>query len=82
MRSFDFPELNGEPEDFNDSLFREKMNAVMDARESVVTDRSAWARCKHAVQCAFTAFSPFAKHFLIIAKEGQAVFAKGYLSHQ
>ena len=80
--SFDFPELNGEPEDLNDSLFRETINAVMDARESVVADRSAWARCKHAVQCAFTAFSPFAKHFLIIAKQGQAVSAIRYLSHQ
>jgi len=71
--SFDFPELSGEPDDFDDSLFREKINAVMDAQESAVTDKHAWARCKHAVQCAFTAFSPFAKHFLIIAKEGQAV---------
>jgi hypothetical protein len=80
--SFDFPELNGEPEDFEDSLFRKKINAVMDARASVVTDKTAWGRCMHVVQCAFTAFSPFAKHFLIIAKEGQAVFAKHYLSHQ
>ena len=73
--SFDFPELNGEPEDFDDSLFREKINAVIDARESAVMDGKAWARCKHAAQCAFAAFSPFAKHFLLIAKEGQAVFA-------
>jgi hypothetical protein len=80
--SFDFPELNGEPEDFDDSLFREKINAVMDARETVVTDKTAWGRCKHAVQCAFTAFSPFAKHFLVIAKEGQAVSAIRNLSHQ
>ena len=80
--SFEFPELNGEPEDFDDSLFRDKLNAVMDARESVVADRSAWARCKHTVQCAFTAFSPFAKHFLLIAKEGQSVLPARSLAHE
>ena len=73
--SFDFPELRGEPEDFDDSLFREKIATVMDAWDSDVKDKSGWETCKHAVQCAFTAFSPFAKHFLTIAKEGQAVFA-------
>ena len=73
--SFNFPELKGEPEDLDDSLFREKLNIVMDARKNEVNDRTAWAKCMHAVQCAFTAFSPFGKHFLDIVKEGQAVFA-------
>ena len=71
--SFDFPELKGEPEDFDDSQFREKINIVMDARKTDINDETAWAKCKHAVQCAFTAFSPFAKHFLTIAKDVQAV---------
>ena len=79
--SFDFPELKGEPKDFDDSLFREKINTVMDARKNEVNDQTAWAKCRHAVQCAFTAFSPFAKHFLTIAKECQAVFAIPCLSH-
>jgi hypothetical protein len=61
--SFDFPELKDEPEDFNDSLFRGKISAIMDGRESDVNDKNAWAKCKHAVQCAFTAFSPFRKTF-------------------
>jgi hypothetical protein len=80
--SFDFPELKGEPENFDDSLFREKINTVMEARQNDVNDQKAWAKCRHAVQCAFTAFSPFAKTFLTIAKEGQAVFATPCLSHQ
>jgi len=71
--SFHFPELKGEPEDFDDSQFREKINNIMDARKNDINDETAWAKCKHAVQCAFTAFSPFAKHFLTIAKEVQAV---------
>ena len=72
--SFDFPELKGEPENFEDSLFREKINTVMDARKNDVSDQTVWAKCRDAVQCAFTAFSPFAKNFLTITKEGQAVF--------
>jgi hypothetical protein len=80
--SFDFPGLKGEPEDVDDSLFREKINTVMDARKNEVNDRTAWAKCMHAVQCAFTAFSPFAKNFLTIAKEGQAVFTARRISHQ
>ena len=71
--SFDFPELNGEPEDFNDSLFSEKICAVMDARKSNISNKTAWRTCRHAVQCAFTAFSPFAKNFLTIAKDPQPV---------
>jgi hypothetical protein len=73
--SFDFGELKGEPEEFDDSLFREKIKTVMDERTSGVNDQMAWAKCRHVVQCAFTAFSPFAKHFLTIAKEGENVFA-------
>jgi hypothetical protein len=72
--SFDFPELKGEPEDFDDSQFREKINTVIDARKNDVHDQNAWAKCRNAVQCAFTAFSPFAKNFLTIATNVQAVF--------
>jgi hypothetical protein len=71
--AFDFPELTGEPENFDDSLFREKISAVIDARKNDIKDQTAWAKCMHAVQCAFTAFSPFAKNFLVIAKEAQQV---------
>ena len=80
--SFDFPELRGEPEDFDDSQFREKINTVIDARKNDINDQNAWAECRHAVQCAFTAFSPFAKNFLTIARNVQAVFVVPCLSHQ
>jgi len=79
--SFDFPELKGEPENFSDSQFRERINTAMDAWKHKVKDQSAWAKCRGAIECAFTAFSPFAKNFLAIANEGQAVFATPYLSH-
>ena len=78
---FDFPELKGEPEDFNDSQFREKINTVMYAQRNDIIDQTAWEKCRHAVQCAFTAFSPFAKNFLTITKNIQAVSVILCLSH-
>jgi hypothetical protein len=81
--SFDFPELKGEFENFNDSQFREKIASAMEAREDKVKNRGAWSKCGHAVQCAFTAFSPFAKTFLTIAQQGQSVCPVGlsFLMH-
>ena len=74
FESFDFPELRGESDGFNDTLFKEKLASAMDARENKVKNRGAWAKSMYAVQCAFTAFSPFAKHFLTIAQQGQSVY--------
>ena len=53
------------------SMIRGSVNT---AQESGVANRNAWTRCMHAAQCAINAFSPFAKRFLVIAKEGQDVF--------
>ena len=71
--AFDFPELTGEPEGFNDSQFKNKINAVLQSRKQALKDLSGWKKCEHAIQCAFTAFSPFAKNFLTISKEAQQV---------
>ena len=70
---FEFPELAGELEDFDVSDFKHNINSVLDKRRGAVKDDTAWGKCEHAIQCFFTAFSPFAKNFLRIAKEGQAV---------
>ena len=72
---FEFPELTGEPEDFNVSLFKDNINSILEKRRGAVKDDTAWGKCEHAIQCVFTAFSPFAKNFLGIAKEGQAVLS-------
>jgi len=68
-----FDELSGEPRSYSDSLFRERINAVLEAQRTRVQDDSILERCKHTIQCAFTAFSPFAKNFLNIAKEALSV---------
>jgi len=71
--AFDFPELAGEPEGFNDSKFKEKIEEVLQAQKQAMQELSGWGKCKHLIQCAFAAFSPFAKNFLTIAKEAQQV---------
>jgi len=71
--SFDFQELSDEPEDFNDAQFRNKINLALASKEDSIKDRTASSKCRYTVECIFTALSPFAKNFLTIAKEGQAV---------
>jgi hypothetical protein len=71
--SFEFPELRGELEGFDKSQFQEKINKALETREHKAKDRRAWGKCRHVLQSAFVGFSPFAKTFLTIAKEGQSV---------
>src|SRR5271169_3050087 len=71
--SFDFEELSGEPEGFDDSQFKNKMNTVLMSREMSIKDRKGWSKFTYTVECVFTAFSPFAKKFLTVAKDAQSV---------
>src|ERR1700737_1865004 len=71
--SFDFPELRGEPINPTDSQFKLKIETVLEAQKSNFKDQSAWEKCKHTVQCVFSALSPFAKNFLTIAAQAQSV---------
>jgi hypothetical protein len=71
--AFEFPDINGEPKGFNDSQFKEKLDAVLQSRNQAMKHLSGWEKCGHAIQCAFAAFSPFAKNFLSIATQGQSV---------
>jgi hypothetical protein len=71
--SFEFEELSGEPECFDDAQFKNKINAILTSRETSVTDRNKWSKFTYTVECVFTAFSPFAKNFLTIAKNAQSV---------
>jgi hypothetical protein len=70
---FEFPELNGELERFDLSQFTTYINMLLDSCENKVQDETSWGKCEHVMKCLFTACSPFAKNFLMIAKEGQSV---------
>jgi hypothetical protein len=77
--SFDFLDLSGEMEEFNDSQFRDKINTVLTRFKNSINDQTAWEKCGQAVRSVFTALSPFAKSFLLIAKEGQTVIPLCFL---
>jgi hypothetical protein len=71
--SFDFPELKGEPINPTDLQFKHKIDTVLEAQKSALKDQTAWEKCKHTIQCVFSALSPFAKNFLAIAANAQSV---------
>jgi hypothetical protein len=78
--SFDFEEeFSREPEGFDDSQFINKINALLISREKSIKDRKGWAKFTYAVECVFTAFSPFAKNFLTVAANAQSVTNYPYL---
>jgi hypothetical protein len=75
LGSFDFEELSGEPEGFDDSQFKNKINTALISREMSIKDRKGWPKFTHVVECVFTALSPFAKNLLMIAKDSQWVMS-------
>jgi hypothetical protein len=71
--SFEFPSLHGEPENFNDSQFSDRIHQTLEAQRNSINDQMIWGKCRQAVQSIFTALSPFAKNFITIAQQGQSV---------
>ena len=71
--SFDFLEISGEPEKFDDAQFRNTINLALESRKGAIQDQTALSKCKNTVGCIFAALSPFAKNFLIIAQDAQSV---------
>jgi hypothetical protein len=75
QKGLDFEDLSSGPEGFDDSLVKKKLNAILTTRESFIKDRKGWSKFTHAVECVFTAFSPFAKNFLTVAQNAQSVMS-------
>jgi len=71
--SFDFDGLSCEPEGHDDSKLKDKISDVFLSRQASIKDRKGWAKLTYAVECVFTAFSPFAKNFVTIAGSAQSV---------
>jgi len=66
---FDFPELNGEFEEFNDKAFGLQVDKTME----VIKDKDGQYKCRNIVGRLFEICSPLAKHFLTIAINVQSV---------
>ena len=71
QKGLDFENLGGGP--FDDLQFKKKLHAMLTARESSIKDRKGWSTFTDAVECVFTALSPFAKNFLTVARDAQQV---------
>jgi hypothetical protein len=71
-KALPLPELEDKPEDWHDSQLREQIDEAMKAVS--IKDQGAWEKCRHIMQCIFTALSPLAKNFLTIASTGSNVY--------
>ena len=65
-------QTTGELENVNPEEFRGKLDALCESFNAK-RDRNWVAKCAYVIQRCFTAFAPFAKNFLAIAKEGAQV---------
>ena len=53
--------------EFNDSQLRKQIDETLKVMNVSVEDQDALGKCRHIIQCMFTALSPLAKNFLTIA---------------
>jgi len=54
---------------------REQIQSTLEARKALVDNRDFWEKGKNVVEQTFTAMSPFAKNFLVIAQHGTNVLS-------
>jgi len=69
---FEIPNFEGEFENTNPEEFRRKLEELCQLY-SAKRNRNWVEKCAHVLRRCFTAFAPFAKNFLAIAKEGAQV---------
>jgi hypothetical protein len=75
-KAFDIPTVSLDLS-ANDPIpqLREQINSTLETRRNLVENGDFWAKAKHIVERTFTAMSPFAKNFLVIAQQGAAVLS-------
>jgi hypothetical protein len=71
--SFEVPKFTDISEDDLIPQLRRQINTIWVTRKDTFKDRNLWSKGKNIMERAFIAMSPFAKNFLRIAKQGQAV---------
>jgi len=71
--NFEIPKLEGELENVNPKEFKQKLEALCQSY-SQNREPNVLSQCAHAIECCFTAFSPFAKNFLSIGKAAAQVW--------
>jgi hypothetical protein len=71
--SLDFDIPDAKTDSFDDATFQDHLNDILKAREESMADKTVWGKFGRTVQTVFTVFSPFAKNFLNVAINAQAV---------
>ena len=66
-RSLHLSKFGGEMDEFHDSQLRERIDEALKILGISIKDQDALGKCRHIIQCVFTALSPLAKHLLTIA---------------
>jgi hypothetical protein len=70
--SFEFPEIDAIPE-HEVSKLQAGIKKLLNDRKEATENPTKWETCKGIAENVFIAMSPFAKHFLTVAKEAQSV---------
>jgi len=70
---FEFDDLQGEPAKFDDALFKSQIHKALDSRQRALKDYSLGSQAKRLIESIYTALSPLAKNFLMVATNAQSV---------
>ena len=73
VQLWDISSLMGDTQNWSNSQFSNKIDAVLEKQRIMVKDPSLLEKCENAIQCFFAAFSPFARNVLKIGAESQSV---------
>lgn len=71
--SFEFDGLSGEPEFFDDAVFKSKINVALESHQNDIKDMSIFAKGKQIIESIYTSLSPLSKNLLKIAGNAQSV---------
>lgn len=78
--AFEIPKFSTISEHDTIPQLREHIQKTLEARKNTVKNKDFWSKGKNIIERTFTAMSPFAKNFLMIAKEGQQVSTYTFIS--
>jgi hypothetical protein len=71
--AFEFPELDKLSEKEDAVKLQAEINRVLEARNTLIKNKSNWGKCKGIIELIFTTLSPFAKNVLGVAINMQQV---------
>jgi hypothetical protein len=74
-RDLHLSKFGDEMEHFHDLQLRDQIDETLKILNISIEDQGILGKCRHIIQCMFTALSPLAKNFLAVATTGSNVFS-------